>query len=346
MTDILSRLHIKKKADSVKLPAKRSMNLYIKVKDGNSWQVILPLAIFLMLVVFAIYRLGVVNRLNKLNELRHENTTLEAQLNTLNKQLEAFPELKEEYRRYTTGYLAADEVGLVKRTRVFEMLKESTDGIASIKNVSVEGNQVGMIVDIASLEDIELIQDRLNAMPNIDEIKVSTAKGTNNVEVEGYIIFTVREDTSDAAASAAGSTFMSEEEKAARYASYSQAAADARALAEAADNSYGRTAAGTGASGSTGTASGSAASAGSTGSGSSASGSSSAGNAAGAAQAGSSAGAQAASGSAGSTSSGSSQQVQNIGGDEVVVVPQGELPAGFDSLEQGMSALSASGGGN
>ena len=81
------------------------MNLYVKVKDGNSWQVIVPLAVFLILVVFAIYRLGVVDRLNKLASIQSENSRLESQLNELNEQLSGYAELEEEYRRYTNSYL-------------------------------------------------------------------------------------------------------------------------------------------------------------------------------------------------------------------------------------------------
>lgn len=366
MSNILSRLHIGKKSGKAgRLPSKRSMNLYVKVKDGNSWQVLLPLAIFLVLVVACIYRLGVVNRLNRLNELRHENAVLSSELKSLDDQLKAYPELQEEYRRFTTGYLAPDEQGLVKRSRIFEMLKASADGIGTIKSLSIEGNQVGMIVDIASLESIELIQDRLNEMDNIDEIKVSTARGTNNVEVEGYIIFTVKEETAEETAGAGSvsrtsSQTLSETERNEKYQSFTQAAADARTAAAASASGSTSESAASGTAGAAAASSG-AASAGSTAAGSSAaaaqSGSS---GTAGAAASGSSAGQGAAAASVSSAASGSSQaqaaagasgtasaaqqQTQNINGDEVVVVPEGLLPYSFDSLEAGQQALSASGG--
>ena len=318
MNNILSKLNIKKNG-SGRLPSKRSMNLYVKVKDGNSWQVILPLAIFLALVVFGIYKLGVVNRLNKLNSLRQENSQLELRLNTLNAKLDEYPQLEESYRRYTASYLQPDEIGLVRRTRIFDMCHESSEGVGTIKNISIEGNQVGMIVDIASLEDIEIIQDRLNDMDNIDEISVSTAKGTNNVDVEGYIIFKVKEDGS----SDIQTDNISAEERAPRIDDYSQAAIDAR---NAKADSYAGTAAQPAQTGAASGSSGSSASAAQQHTGSS-----------------SGSGQAAASGSTAAGSPAAAGTEQNIGGDSVVVLPEGVSPFGFDSLEDGQKQLQEAG---
>lgn len=316
MNNILSKINIKKPG-SDRLPSKRGMNLYVKVKDGNSWQVILPLAVFLAAVVFGIYRLGVVDRLNKLNDLRRENSQLSAQLEAINKKLDEYPELEEEYRRYTVSYLQPDEQGLVSRERIFDMITEAADGIGTVTNESIESNNVGITVDINSLDDIERIQERLNDMDNIDEISVSTAKGTNNVDVEGYIVFTVKRDGDTAAAST-----ITEDDKNAKIAAFSEAAEAARAAAEQQLQSAAASVS-------------SALSGGSTGSG-----------------AGGSTGGNASSGSSqsGSQSSGASSAAQstapptqNIGGDEVMVLPEGVSPFGFDSLEDGQKQLQEAG---
>ena len=311
MNKLLSKF--KKSSDSGKLPSKRSMNLYVKLKDGNSWQVIVPLALFLILVVFAIYRLGVVDRLNKLASIQSENSRLESQLNELNEKLSGYAELEEEYRRYTTSYLREDEYGLLSRSRVFELLDECTDGIATIKNINIESNQVAVVVDIVSLEDIDIIQDRLEAIPDVDEIKVSTAKGTNNVDVEGSIVFTVKngESGSDDAK-------MSAEERASKTNEFSQAAAAAREAVEAASNSVKSAVQGSGSqgTGSTGSSSGSTSASHNT---------------------------QPSSGSSGSSLRGAT--TQNINGDEVVILPEGVSIYGFDSLEAGQQKLQGEGAG-
>ncbi len=312
-----------------KLPSKRTMNLYIKVKDGNSWQVFVPLAIFLALVVLCIYRLGVVDRLNKLNDLQQQNSQLEAQLNTLNEQIAKYPELEEEYRRFTTGYLREDEQGLLKRSRIFDMIDECTTNLATVKSISIENNQVGLVVDLVSLNDIEVLQDRLNALQNVDEIKVSTARGTNNVEVEGNIIFTVKRNTDSGSDNGADSD-LSAEERASRLQQFSQAAADARELITNAAN---QAASGISSAVSNASSAGNRASTGS--SASSAASVSGSGN-------GSSAG-SAAAGSQGS----SVGTTQTINGDEVTVYQQGQFPSafGFDSLEAGQAQLNQAGGG-
>lgn len=311
MNKLLSKF--KKSRDTGRLPSKRSMNLYVKVKDGNSWQVIVPLAVFLILVVFAIYRLGVVDRLNKLASIQSDNSRLESQLNELNEQLKSYAELEEEYRRYTTSYLREDEYGLLSRSRVFELLDECTDGIATIKNINIESNQVAVVVDIVSLEDIDIIQDRLEEIPDVDEIKVSTAKGTNNVDVEGSIVFTVKDGESGS-----DDAKMSAEERASRTDAFSQAAAAAREAVEAAANGVKSAVQGGGSSGT-----------GSTGSGS---GSTSASH-------------NTQPSSASSGSSALDATTQNINGDEVVILPEGVSIYGFDSLEAGQQKLQGEGAG-
>lgn len=311
MNKLLSKF--KKSSDSGKLPSKRSMNLYVKVKDGNSWQVIVPLAVFLILVVFAIYRLGVVDRLNKLASIQSENSRLESQLNELNEQLKSYAELEEEYRRYTTSYLREDEYGLLSRSRVFELLDECTDGIATIKNINIESNQVAVVVDIVSLEDIDIIQDRLEEIPDVDEIKVSTAKGTNNVDVEGSIVFTVKDGESGS-----NDANMSAEERASKTDAFSQAAAAAREAVESAANSVksavqSSVSSGTG---STGSSLGSTSASHNT---------------------------QPSSGSSGSSALDAT--TQNINGDEVVILPEGVSIYGFDSLEAGQQKLQGEGAG-
>ena len=171
-------------------------------------------------------------------------------------------------------------------------------------------------MDIVSLEDIDIIQDRLEAIPDVDEIKVSTAKGTNNVDVEGSIVFTVK-----AGESASNDTNMSAEERASKTNEFSQAAAAAREAVEAAANSVKSAVQGSGSSG-TGSISGSTGISGSTSA---------------------SHNTQPSSGSSGSSALGAT--TQNINGDEVVILPEGVSIYGFDSLEAGQQKLQGEGAG-
>lgn len=314
----------RKEENIQKLPSKRNINLYVREKDGNSIQVVLPLAVFLIIVVFAVYRLGVVDRLAKLAQLQQQNSALKAQLEQLDEKISDYGEVLEEYRRFTTSYLSEDEAGLVGRERIFDMLDESTEGIGNITSISIEGNQVGVIVDMSSLEDIDTIQDRLNSMVNIDEIMVSTAKGTNNIDVEGYIIFTVKEEDDDAVLASGSVSSLSEEERAARYEEYTNAVKAAR---EAKDNAYKDANTKKAESVYGGSLS---AVNNSVGSGSNANASQNAGSL------------QQSGGNKGTN--GSNVEVQNIGGDTVIIGSNPDsAPQGFATLEEGMAALQGAG---
>ncbi len=235
MIDISSL--IKKNTGHGALPSKKSLNLYVRETDGNSAQVVLPLAIFLAVVIFAVYRLGVVDRLSYLARLQAENSALKAQLEAVNEKTAEYDEVLEDYRRFTTSYLSEDEKGIVSRERIFSMIDESTEGIGSIKHISIESNQVALTVDISSLEDIDIIQDRLNDMANINEIMLSTAKGINNIEVQGNIIFTVKEEENEVNEALTSQGTLTEAERAARYAEYTAALKEAREAEESGKSS-------------------------------------------------------------------------------------------------------------
>ena len=322
---------IKKDKGMAALPSKKGINLYVRETDGNSAQVVLPLAIFLAVMILAIYRLGVVDRLARLAELQSQNAALKSQLESINAKVSTYEDILEEYRRLTTSYLAENEKGIVKRERVFEMIDECTDGIGTVNSISIEGNQVGVIVDIASLEDIDTIQDRLDGMDNINEIMLSTAKGTNNIEVQGYIIFTVKEmeDEENTALTTAGN--LTDEERIARYEEYTSAIKEAReaeasgkssaASIQRAESIYG---------GSAGAVENKVSSA------------LAVSSSAGTAQTG--AASQPQGGSSAAQSTGSGASVQTIGGDTVVIGSDpSQAPQGFSSLEEGMAALQGAG---
>ena len=322
----LSRFR-KKDTGAVTLPTKKGINLYVRETDGNSAQVVLPLAIFLAVMIFAIYRLGVVDRLAHLAELQSQNSALKAQLESVNAKVSTYDDVLEEYRRLTTSYLAEDEKGIVRRERVFDMIDECTDGIGAVSSISIEGNQVGFIVNMSSLEDIDTIQDRLDSMDNINEIMLSTAKGTNNIEVQGYIIFTVKEEEDEEDAALTSVSTLTDEERIARYEEYTAAIKEAREAEasgqssaesiERAESIYGGTA-----------------TAGQT------AGTSSASSASGSASSGTSS----AQSSSSAVGAGSDVSVQTIGGDTVVIGSDpSQTPQGFSSLEEGMAALQGAG---
>ena len=83
----------RKEENIQKLPSKRNINLYVREKDGNSIQVVLPLAVFLIIVVFAVYRLGVVDRLAKLAQLQQQNSALKTQLEQLDEKIADYDEV-------------------------------------------------------------------------------------------------------------------------------------------------------------------------------------------------------------------------------------------------------------
>jgi hypothetical protein len=86
---------------NLKLPSKKTMNLYqIEITD-NSWQRVIPFAILIIVIVFAFTKFGVFQRISQLNKLSGQVSKARVQLEQLNKSIEDYDDVKAEYIRYT-----------------------------------------------------------------------------------------------------------------------------------------------------------------------------------------------------------------------------------------------------
>jgi hypothetical protein len=75
------------KHKKIKLPSKKTMNLYqIEVTD-NSWQRVIPYAILIIVIVFVFTKFGVFQRISQLNTLNEQVSEAQSQLDKFNNSL-------------------------------------------------------------------------------------------------------------------------------------------------------------------------------------------------------------------------------------------------------------------
>ncbi|NLP23742.1 MAG: hypothetical protein GX382_04330 [Syntrophomonadaceae bacterium] len=183
------------KHKKIKLPSKKTMNLYqIEVTD-NSWQRVIPYAILIIVIVFVFTKFGVFQRISQLNTLNEQVSEAQSQLDKFNNSLVDYDDVKSEYIRYTNDYMLEEEGKLVDRTRIIGLIGDYVSNIGEIKRYAITDNTVSLEVIVDTLDDVRLIRKQLETVDWIGRITVNTAtkiiSSTDKDKVVASIVFDV-----------------------------------------------------------------------------------------------------------------------------------------------------------
>jgi hypothetical protein len=183
------------KHKKIKLPSKKTMNLYqIEVTD-NSWQRVIPYAILIIFIVFVFTKFGVFQRISQLNTLNEQVSEAQSQLDKFNNSLVDYDDVKSEYIRYTNDYMLEEEGKLVDRTRIIGLIGDYVSNIGEIKRYAITNNTVSLEVIVDTLDDVRLIRKQLETVDWIGRITVNTAtkitSSTGKDKVVASIVFDV-----------------------------------------------------------------------------------------------------------------------------------------------------------
>ena len=172
-------VNIKKK--NIKLPAKTKMNLAQKDREEVDLAQVIPITIALIAFVFLFSRIGVIDRLNKINEMSNENEALRNKIEELDKKLADYDEVKEKYRRYSTNFLNEDELALVGRLDIIHMLEECVGDLGYVSGISIKNNNIVFGVQAKNLDDIGIIKKNIEEYDDtVIFVYVNTANKNDN----------------------------------------------------------------------------------------------------------------------------------------------------------------------
>ncbi len=160
---------------TLKLPSKKTMNLYQVEITDNSWQRVIPYAMLIIVVVVAFTKFGVFQRLSQLDKWREQVSKAQSQLNELNKSLEDYDDVKTDYIRYTDDYMLKEEGKLVDRMRIIGLIGDNVSNIGKIKSYAIADNTVSLEVIVDTLDDVRMIRKQLEAVDWVGNITVNTA---------------------------------------------------------------------------------------------------------------------------------------------------------------------------
>ncbi|WNX84422.1 hypothetical protein RWV98_17905 [Agathobaculum sp. NTUH-O15-33] len=156
-------------------PSKTSLNLAIRERTINSPSRIIPLTLLVALLIFAFAKFAVIDRLLQVSAAQSEVDGLRSQLDTLNEANAGYEDLLTEYARNSSGWMSAEEVALVDRNTVFDLLQTAVLPSANLRDMSVNLNVLSLNLTGLSLRDASTIVNRLKARDDVIDVMVFTA---------------------------------------------------------------------------------------------------------------------------------------------------------------------------
>ena len=149
------------KEKQVKIPDKTTMNLYQVDTKGNNIGAFAVGLVIVAVAAFLIAQFAVIGRLNKLNKLESEVNQVQNVLIGYQNEMLEYPQVKEDYLRYSDAYSKDSEVFL-DRIKIINLLEYSCEGLGTITSYNISNNEITLRVNTKSLDDFNQIKARLD----------------------------------------------------------------------------------------------------------------------------------------------------------------------------------------
>ena len=158
-----------------RLPTKRTINLAeVGVKKTDAKTV--AAAVFLILVFAGVFgKFCVMDRLAAIANVNREAEQLRVLLNQEYARIASYEGIEDEYAHYTISGMTDEELSLVDRAEVVNMVEKETDISESSTTWSLSGNMLTLTVTGDTLQDINVLARRLEKYDLVNICSVTNA---------------------------------------------------------------------------------------------------------------------------------------------------------------------------
>ncbi len=167
------------------LPVKRSINLAGIGEKPIRLHVAIPAIVLIVAAAAVLSKFAVVDRLIEVSNAQREAAEARAELDATYKKIEEYGELEELYAHYTYSDMTEEELLRVDRVEVVSLIKRIVMPRAAVYSWSVSANQLTVNVTGNTLQEINLIAQKLEEDPLVDFCTVITA-ATDNIKTYAY----------------------------------------------------------------------------------------------------------------------------------------------------------------
>ncbi len=157
------------------LPSKKSLNLATVGKKQQSLGISIPLLILIVLLVAAIAKFAVIDRLNALAKENNEVTQLRQQIAEGYAKMNSYGELTKEYAHYTFSDMTEEELSRADRIADVDMISRVVIPAADVSAWDLKGNELTLTLTSDTLQEINLIAQKIEEEEIVDFCTVTTA---------------------------------------------------------------------------------------------------------------------------------------------------------------------------
>lgn len=168
------------KLNSRKYPHKKSLNLVVKEKSSVNFLVLIPVLILLVIGALAFSKFMILDRFTQVDQAKAEVAVLQSTFDGLKAYTAKYPEVEEEYQRYSTKWMTNEESGTVSRMDMLKLVEKEFMTDYQVMNLSSTGNVISLKVAGIDLDTMSGIVNTLYARNDVAKVEVSSA---NNTEI-------------------------------------------------------------------------------------------------------------------------------------------------------------------
>ncbi len=155
-------------------PTKKVINFINQDKEKEGWGMALVLLLAVLILVVSWY-LAIYTPLHKIKEAEAKYSQLSEQYNTLLNNNSGYSEVLEEYNIRLNHFMNEDEITFDNRVDMLEIVFDNMVSGIDIESIRIEGDELEIVVNDASLSSVSDYLDNLNGDPRVGNASVATS---------------------------------------------------------------------------------------------------------------------------------------------------------------------------
>ena len=164
-----------KKGIRGRIPVKRTINLVPVNEDKISLKLAIP-GILLILVLAGLFsKFLVIDRLTAMSKAAARTARLQSELDDALAQVTSFGDVENTYAHYTLDGMTKEELSLVDRPSVVELVSSIIPAGKTEKTWSLSGNILTIEITAKTLEDLNQLAREIEEDPIVDSCSITTA---------------------------------------------------------------------------------------------------------------------------------------------------------------------------
>ena len=164
------------------MPTKKDINLAVIGEQRMNVLVAIPAILLILLAAALFSKFLVYDRLQEVAAAQREVIELQDQLDAGYEELADYAELAELYAHYTFSGMTEEELERIDRVEVLSLIGRLILPQAGVQDLTVSGNQMTLNMSGSTLQEINLLLQKLEADDIVDFCGVTTAVSKGEYE--------------------------------------------------------------------------------------------------------------------------------------------------------------------